>query len=512
MPEPVMIDSVVVQVDGGSAIDATLTPVKNLKQTIVNFSASVVVTGATGPHTITVTATNDNGRSVSESVTVFLGPVFQVDAPAILVEIINPIPLDPNDPKTGPLLNNLASQMQHALLPLFSQLASAGMLLAGPNFKLATNPLGVKVLRVGLWIEPATFPVLPPVLPAFPLPRLLDQAASESFDLVPLLPVPDPSGFSPSFAMSVPITTLQRQVDAILPTLQAAASSNDVSIDSIKVTTSGKGSVVTTISGSGPLDIPFSATLTEALGIVEVPDSNPFQSVPAVLSSSHSSSLGSILDWLVSAFIPFATLLLAGAWGYLSSKVGDVSQQVNGVAQALVAAILLRIPFRNSALALLGVPLPDFPALVPDWRFFGVTETEILGTGTTTLIARDQSIVALALNGAGFIAGYQEDLAGGAGQTYGYSLANIAPDSDKFNWQTSGTGSDTGEIDLGPFAQGGSFGAIFPLQIKVQPGEFPFTLTVNGTETCGTDPKKTLTCSASKDVKVKVLKNPKVPK
>ena len=178
-------------------------------------------------------------------------------------------------------------------------------------------------------------------------------------------------------------------MDAIFPTLQAAASSNDVSLDSIKITTGGTGSVITTISGSGPLDIPFSATLTEVLGIAAIPNADPPQGVPIVLSSSHSSSSGSLLDWLAGVFVPFLGLLLAAARGYLSSKVGGISKQVNGVA----------------------------------------------------------------LDGAGFISGDQEYLAGSAGQTYGYTLANLAPDSHKFNWQASGTPAETGSVGLAPFAQ-----------------------------------------------------------
>ena len=169
-----------------------------------------------------------------------------------------------------------------------------------------------------------------------------------------------------------------------------------------------------------------------------------------MLSCSHSSSLGSLLDWLAGVFVPFLGLLLAAARGYLSSKVGGISKQVSGVAEAVVASIPSRIPFRNSALSILGVPLPDFPALIPEGRFFGVADSAILGIGTTTQIARDHSMVGLTLDGAGFTSGDQEYLAGSAG------------------------------------------------------------LTGNGT--CGTDPKKTLSASTSKAVKVKVLKNSTVPK
>ena len=78
MPEPVLIDSVTVRVDGGPVIDAKLTMVPKPKQTIVNFSASAEVTGGQDPHT--VTATNDQERSATQTVSVFTGPAFEVDA------------------------------------------------------------------------------------------------------------------------------------------------------------------------------------------------------------------------------------------------------------------------------------------------------------------------------------------------------------------------------------------------------------------------------------------------
>jgi hypothetical protein len=65
MPEPVLIDSVTVQVDGGPAIAATLKPLHEPNDTVVGFEASVEVTGAEGAHSISVVATNDNGISAT---------------------------------------------------------------------------------------------------------------------------------------------------------------------------------------------------------------------------------------------------------------------------------------------------------------------------------------------------------------------------------------------------------------------------------------------------------------
>jgi len=72
-PEPTMIDSVSVRVDNGPVIPAQLTIGQPTTQTVFNFEAQVRVSATQGPHTITVTATNDMGRSVTRSVTVFVG-------------------------------------------------------------------------------------------------------------------------------------------------------------------------------------------------------------------------------------------------------------------------------------------------------------------------------------------------------------------------------------------------------------------------------------------------------
>jgi hypothetical protein len=72
-PEPTMIDSVSVRADNGPEISAQLTPGPPGPQTVFNFEAQVRVSASQGPHTIRVTATNDLGRSVTESVTVFVG-------------------------------------------------------------------------------------------------------------------------------------------------------------------------------------------------------------------------------------------------------------------------------------------------------------------------------------------------------------------------------------------------------------------------------------------------------
>jgi phospholipase C len=73
--EFVGIDSVTVRVDGGPVIEANLTVVPDKKQTTVNFAASAQVTGGEDPHAVTVTATNDQGASTTQTVSVLTEPV-----------------------------------------------------------------------------------------------------------------------------------------------------------------------------------------------------------------------------------------------------------------------------------------------------------------------------------------------------------------------------------------------------------------------------------------------------
>jgi phospholipase C len=73
--EPVQISSVTVRVDGGPVMEASLTILQDKTQTKVNFSASAQVTGGADPHAVTVTATNDQGASTTQTISVLASPV-----------------------------------------------------------------------------------------------------------------------------------------------------------------------------------------------------------------------------------------------------------------------------------------------------------------------------------------------------------------------------------------------------------------------------------------------------
>ena len=516
-PEPALIDSVTVQVDNGPLIHATLTRGANKTETFVVFKALAEVTGGQDPHTVAVTATDDSGISIKQFRQVFTGPVFQIDSPAVVIDLFCPF-LNVNDPKAVARLNSLVSCIQNALVPFSMSLSSIGKILAGPNLLPATDSKGRSVLRMGLWIEDSGFPVVAASPPDFPLPRLSDEAAAAGFATVPVQLAPDlsapapPGLVGPTFALFIPVATLQHLVDAVAPTIKSAASQNHVSVESIPVRTSSPASVVTSFVGDLPLSVGFTVTITETLGLVPVPNADPPQMVPAVIGSSDSSSVGSILDWFVGFLFPLFGLALLGALGVVSSAAGKIAGKINGVAAPLIAGIPTRIPFQNTMLPCVPPEiLPDFPTLVPNWTFFGANSSGILGTATTAIEPRTQSTASLSISGPGFLEGYQEDLAGGAAMTYNFTLVDLIPDTDKFTWQVSGTHSSGGAISLGTLAQSGSFNAYFGLPLRVAPGTYPFTLAATGTETCASDPSKTLTGSASTAVRLEVRPNPKIP-
>ena len=101
MPEPIMIDSVTVQIDGGPLIKANLTHISNKTLTEVSFHASAQVSSGDDPHTVTVVATNGQGLRSKKTVSVFTGPSFQVDVPALLIDVRHLVPITADDP-AGP--------------------------------------------------------------------------------------------------------------------------------------------------------------------------------------------------------------------------------------------------------------------------------------------------------------------------------------------------------------------------------------------------------------------------
>jgi hypothetical protein len=79
--EPGSIESVTVKIDNRPAIDAPLSPFRGTNLTIVSFSTTVTV--GPGAHSVTVTATNDQGIKVAKIVTVSTSP--SADLPIVVL-------------------------------------------------------------------------------------------------------------------------------------------------------------------------------------------------------------------------------------------------------------------------------------------------------------------------------------------------------------------------------------------------------------------------------------------
>jgi hypothetical protein len=298
--EPITIESVTVQIDGGPLIDAPLKNIPDKTLTKVSFPASAKITGGSDPHTVTVVATNDQQLRATKTISVFAGSVFQVDAPAVLLDVRTLIPITANDKQVLTVIG----KVQRQLGSLSDTLASAGKVLIGPN--LIAQPISPSESRVciGFWIENPGFPVVPPSA-EFPLPRLTDAAAAAAFAATPVLEVPNPGLFSPSFELSIPVTTLQHLIDAIAPTLKSEASKQGFAVDTITTQTSPPATVNTNVSGhvlKGT--VPASFTISETVGLKPVAGGPSVQQTPAVLKTDSSSSVGSLLEWIAAYFDP----------------------------------------------------------------------------------------------------------------------------------------------------------------------------------------------------------------
>ena len=499
--EPVMIESVTVQVDGGPPTRATLQRLHAPSQTLVAFSASVGVTGVEGAHVITVVATNDSGLRATKAVTVYLGPSLAIDAPAVRIEIQAPFQVDPADP----VVVGLLSRFQRGLGSISSTLADAGLILAGPNIVMGQDEFGVPVVRVGLWAERSGIALLPPAPPQFPLPRLADATAEAGFAQVPVQQLPHRTGFTDfPFAVSIELSALQALVDA-----SVAAADND-QVDSVSVTVAPPDTVSTTIHGSG-LDglVPATVTITEHLAVAPVAGSNPPATAP-VVTHDVSTSVGDVLEWIIgTVIVPIGAALLVG-WHDLSTAA-DAAAQGGSVATLLAADFPPSVPLHNDAVP--GADLAfDFPVLLPGWTSYGVQSAGIVGAGDAMVLARDQGMTQMSITGPDFLSLASGEL--DVTQEFTVALTNLAPDGDELTWELRSLvdgSTRTATAPVGDFSQSASLNVDFTVPLHAAPGNYHFLISVSATETCGTDPSKTLSAAASKQVTVRKPAHPGHP-
>ena len=230
------------------------------------------------------------------------------------------------------------------------------------------------------------------------------------------------------------------------------------------------------------------------------------QAAPTVLATNSSSSVGSILDWIVGSFIP----LIGATLGYAFYKVSTSASQKSGVASSFLGSIPARIPFGNKAISLSpDFKLPEFPSFDFFWNSFGATSEGLVGDGTIEIAARTQSDANIILHGPDSFQGYQDNIVEFTDPTMGYILENITPDPDKFGWKIFGAGSEVDTLEPpSPAVQAGDFFPHFPLPLKVPVGNYHFNLAINSVETCQSDATKKLTGAASKPMLFRVKKRP----
>lgn len=494
-PEPVSIQSVSVQIDSQPPVHATVKhiPVTGNQEVYVTFDGTLQVTAGQDPHVVTVIVASDAGR-VTGTVTVTAGLRFV--APAAWADIEIPV---------ASALPFVVAQVQAQLptiaqaiapLPPVSGLLAMNKMLVGPNLVAISNP---PVLRIGFWILDIDFAPQELIQPAdnFPLPQLTPQAATGCFNLVPLqlarfAIVPPAKQFMFTFALSIPTTTLQLIADALVGTINAMAESQGLTVNSITVQT-GDNKLAATVSGSYD-GVSVSGTVTETLGIEPRPGTQ--SNMAAVLSTSISSPLLDVL----SAIPVLGQFILAGE----NQASGDVQSNLVAALDSLPAWI----PFRNSLLGSPSDPLTlqlqlqyPFPMAVLNFDSFGTSASEINATGTGSLANRDQSMVAVHLDGPDSIPNYSYGIAG----NYEVVLTAFEPDNDQMTWQLSSV-PRTNIVDTDAFSQEGAFAVTFPVPPKASSGRETFTVSVNGTETCTTDNTKVLTGSAALAVTITLAK------
>ena len=155
--------------------------------------------------------------------------------------------------------------------------------------------------------------------------------------------------------------------------------------------------------------VPASFTISETVGLKAVAGGPSVQMAPAVLSTDSSSSVGSLVDWIVGTFIPLIGVVLADAF----YKVSTAASQKSGLAGSFLGSLPARVPFGSKAISLPGgsnFQFPDFPSLDFFWNSFGATSAGLLGVGTTEIDARTEADVSVILSGPDSFNGLQDNI------------------------------------------------------------------------------------------------------
>ena len=199
-----LVSAVDIHVEGGAPVAATLTIVPDQPVPTVRFVGLVDVPEQAGVHTVTAVVTDDDLQHGTAAVQVLRDVTVVVPAPAILIDLEPPVPTSPDDPS----VQSLVTTVQKALADRAAVLAASGIVVAGPNVLAAQDATGVPILRLGIWLVDAAFPVEPAAPPDFPLPRLSPVQAEAGFGPAPALRRGHRVGGTDTpFGLRIPVTT-----------------------------------------------------------------------------------------------------------------------------------------------------------------------------------------------------------------------------------------------------------------------------------------------------------------
>jgi hypothetical protein len=462
--------NVIVQVDHGPPIHAEPTAAPDPSPGAVGFSATVVIPDSPGPHVITATALGITATAVvnpTANVTVWVGPVFAIAPPALLVEAFYPRP-------TLNVSAKLVGEIQQHLTSLQRLAGKYGLTVAGPAFTVETPPNSAPVLRMGLWITDSALATVPASPTAgLPLPSLSEAQAASCFGVTPLVLSSDPLPHA-NAAVSLPTTALQTLVDAASPKIVAAGARHSITVSTLTASTSPPNTVTLTADCTFPAGDTGEIAVTETLGTQEVslesgePAIQMTLHVPAVIKTTPFSSDDSIGSDFLDLLDPVAWVLnLADiVVGVVAS--GDAAGTVSGILGPLLAALPFAYPFPNTFITSVDPTypyIPDFPVLSLDWTSFGATNAGVVGGVDWSLANRAQDDVVLTIQRVIYDG---DTLTTSAAEHYQWqaeftwALQNLDPDS--FTWTLSGAAQAHDSIVAGPFTQSGTF--TVPISIR----------------------------------------------
>jgi hypothetical protein len=363
-------------------------------------------------------------------------------------------------------------------------------------------------VRIGFWIKDPGFPVVPPSADC-PLPRLTDAEAGRGLRRHARSRSPAPGLFSPSFALSIPVSTLQHLIDAIVPTLKSEASKLGLAVDTITAQTSPPATVNTNVSGhvlKGA--VPASFTISETVGLKPVAGGPSVQQTPAVLKPDSSSSVGSLLEWIAAYFNP----LIGGTLAYAFYKVSSVVSEVSGLASSFLGSIPARIPFGNKDVSLdPNFKVPDFPSFDLSWDTFEAPLWDFSELASSTSMQEQSPTSTSSSTARTPLPASRKRFRNCQTPPWAISFRTSLRTRANSAGRSSAQAQKADSIEPpSPVVQAGDFFPHFPLRLKINPpADIHFNLVINATEACQSDPTKTLTGGASKATLFRVKTNPK---